>query len=82
MILSVLGLLALGVSLIKANGAGGKGSTVAILVWLAVTAAIALGVLAAGQGTMNNLTFGNRRYQYYESICGGAGAGQQRFAPR
>jgi 5-oxoprolinase (ATP-hydrolysing) len=35
----------------------------------------ALGVLAAGQGTMNNLTFGNRRYQYYETICGGAGAG-------
>jgi 5-oxoprolinase (ATP-hydrolysing) len=31
--------------------------------------------LAAGQGTMNNLTFGNARYQYYETICGGAGAG-------
>ncbi|MBV8352099.1 MAG: hydantoinase B/oxoprolinase family protein [Verrucomicrobia bacterium] len=36
----------------------------------------ALGVLAAGQGTMNNLTFGNSRYQYYETICGGAGAGR------
>jgi 5-oxoprolinase (ATP-hydrolysing) len=35
----------------------------------------ALNVLAASQGTMNNLTFGNRRYQYYETICGGAGAG-------
>jgi 5-oxoprolinase (ATP-hydrolysing) len=35
----------------------------------------ALGVLAAAQGTMNNLTFGNERYQYYETICGGAGAG-------
>ena len=35
----------------------------------------ALNVLAAGQGTMNNLTFGNDRYQYYETICGGAGAG-------
>jgi 5-oxoprolinase (ATP-hydrolysing) len=35
----------------------------------------ALGVLAAGQGTMNNLTFGNDRYQYYETIGGGAGAG-------
>jgi 5-oxoprolinase (ATP-hydrolysing) len=35
----------------------------------------ALGVLAAAQGTMNNLTFGNQRYQYYETICGGAGAG-------
>ncbi|UCC14012.1 MAG: hydantoinase B/oxoprolinase family protein, partial [Gammaproteobacteria bacterium] len=35
----------------------------------------ALGVLAASQGTMNNLTFGNDRYQYYETLCGGAGAG-------
>jgi 5-oxoprolinase (ATP-hydrolysing) len=34
-----------------------------------------LGVLAASQGTMNNLTFGNERHQYYETICGGAGAG-------
>ncbi|MGE5656986.1 MAG: hydantoinase B/oxoprolinase family protein [Actinomycetota bacterium] len=36
----------------------------------------ALGVMAAAQGTMNNFTFGNERYQYYETICGGAGAGQ------
>ncbi|MBD2154351.1 hydantoinase B/oxoprolinase family protein [Leptolyngbya sp. FACHB-16] len=35
----------------------------------------ALGVMAAGQGTMNNFTFGNKRYQYYETICGGSGAG-------
>jgi 5-oxoprolinase (ATP-hydrolysing) len=35
----------------------------------------ALGVLAASQGTMNNFTFGNGRYQYYETICGGSGAG-------
>ena len=35
----------------------------------------ALGVQAAAQGTMNNLTFGNARYQYYETIAGGAGAG-------
>ena len=35
----------------------------------------ALRVMAAAQGTMNNLTFGNDRYQYYETICGGAGAG-------
>ncbi|TRW98524.1 hydantoinase B/oxoprolinase family protein [Candidatus Methylobacter oryzae] len=35
----------------------------------------ALGVLAGSQGTMNNFTFGNERYQYYETICGGAGAG-------
>ncbi|MEG4515316.1 MULTISPECIES: hydantoinase B/oxoprolinase family protein [unclassified Microcoleus] len=35
----------------------------------------ALGVMAASQGTMNNFTFGNQRYQYYETICGGAGAG-------
>jgi len=36
----------------------------------------ALGVLAHSQGTMNNLTFGNEIYQYYETICGGSGAGQ------
>jgi len=36
----------------------------------------ALGVLAASQGTMNNLTFGNARHQYYETICGGSGAGR------
>ncbi len=35
----------------------------------------ALGVLASAQGTMNNLTFGNESYQYYETICGGSGAG-------
>ncbi len=35
----------------------------------------ALGVLAASQGTMNNLTFGNEALQYYETVCGGAGAG-------
>ncbi len=35
----------------------------------------AVGALAAAQGTMNNLSFGNSRYQYYETICGGAGAG-------
>ncbi len=36
----------------------------------------ALGVMAASQGTMNNFTFGNDKYQYYETICGGSGAGQ------
>ena len=36
----------------------------------------ALGILAASQGTMNNFTFGNDKYQYYETICGGSGAGQ------
>ena len=35
----------------------------------------ALGVLAASQGTMNNFTFGNATYQYYETIAGGSGAG-------
>ncbi len=35
----------------------------------------ALGVLAASQGTMNNLTFGDEQLQYYETIAGGAGAG-------
>ncbi len=35
----------------------------------------ALGALAASQGTMNNLTFGDAGRQYYETIAGGAGAG-------
>jgi 5-oxoprolinase (ATP-hydrolysing) len=35
----------------------------------------ALGALAASQGTMNNLTFGDTLHQYYETIAGGAGAG-------
>ncbi|MDB5596410.1 MAG: 5-oxoprolinase [Hyphomicrobiales bacterium] len=35
----------------------------------------ALGVLAGAQGTMNNLTFGDGTYQYYETICSGAPAG-------
>ena len=36
----------------------------------------AFGVLAAGQGTMNNLSFGNDRCQYYETVAGGCGAGR------
>jgi len=35
----------------------------------------ALGVMAASYGTMNNFTFGNQRYQYYETVSGGTGAG-------
>ncbi|MGI8932344.1 MAG: hydantoinase B/oxoprolinase family protein, partial [Sphingomicrobium sp.] len=35
----------------------------------------ATGRLAPSQGTMNNFTFGNARYQYYETIAGGSGAG-------
>jgi 5-oxoprolinase (ATP-hydrolysing) len=35
----------------------------------------ALGTMAASQGTMNNFTFGNQRHQYYETLCGGSGAG-------
>jgi 5-oxoprolinase (ATP-hydrolysing) len=43
----------------------------------AVTNALfaALGVLGSSQGTMNNLTFGNEHYQYYETICSGSPAG-------
>ena len=43
----------------------------------AVTDALfgALGVAAESQGTMNNILFGNDRHQYYETVCGGAGAG-------
>ncbi|WP_216899940.1 hydantoinase B/oxoprolinase family protein, partial [Synechococcus sp. CCY 9618] len=45
----------------------------------AVTNALfgALGVMAAAQGTMNNLSFGDAHCQYYETICGGTGAGVQ-----
>ncbi|PJX27659.1 5-oxoprolinase [Advenella sp. S44] len=39
----------------------------------------ALGVLAASQGTMNNFTFGNALYQYYETVSGGTGAGPVRL---
>ena len=35
----------------------------------------ALGVMASGPNTMSNFTFGNARYQYYETISGGSGAG-------
>ena len=43
----------------------------------AVTGALyaALGAQAEGSGTMNNLTFGNDRYQYYETVASGSGAG-------
>jgi 5-oxoprolinase (ATP-hydrolysing) len=37
----------------------------------------ALGVMAASQCTMNNFTFGNSRYQYYETVAGGSGAGPE-----
>jgi 5-oxoprolinase (ATP-hydrolysing) len=44
----------------------------------AVTGALyaALGVQAEGSGTMNNVTFGNERYQYYETVASGSGAGE------
>ncbi len=35
----------------------------------------ALGIVAASQGTMNNVLMGNETFGYYETICGGAGAG-------
>jgi 5-oxoprolinase (ATP-hydrolysing) len=35
----------------------------------------ALGLVACSQGTMNNLLFGNERFGYYETVCGGSGAG-------
>ncbi len=43
----------------------------------AVTGALyaALNVMAEGSGTMNNVTFGNDRYQYYETVASGSGAG-------
>ena len=43
----------------------------------AITGALyaALGVMAEGSGTMNNVTFGNERHQYYETVASGSGAG-------
>jgi len=43
----------------------------------AVTGAVyaALGTMAEGSGTMNNVTFGNDRHQYYETVASGSGAG-------
>ena len=35
----------------------------------------ALKLVSASQGTMNNFTFGNKNFGYYETICGGSGAG-------
>jgi 5-oxoprolinase (ATP-hydrolysing) len=45
----------------------------------AVTGALyaALGVMAEGSGTMNNVSFGNERHQYYETLGSGSGAGEQ-----
>jgi 5-oxoprolinase (ATP-hydrolysing) len=37
----------------------------------------ALGVMAGSQGTMNNFSFGDAQYQYYETLCGGTGAGPE-----
>jgi 5-oxoprolinase (ATP-hydrolysing) len=44
----------------------------------AITGALyaALGVMAEGSGTMNNVTIGNERYQYYETVASGSGAGR------
>ncbi|MCP4075661.1 MAG: 5-oxoprolinase [Gammaproteobacteria bacterium] len=36
----------------------------------------ALGFVAASQGSMNNVTWGNQQYQYYETLCGGEGASE------
>jgi 5-oxoprolinase (ATP-hydrolysing) len=43
----------------------------------AITGALyaALGVMAEGSGTMNNVTLGNERHQYYETVASGSGAG-------
>ncbi|MGB8275861.1 MAG: hydantoinase B/oxoprolinase family protein [Alphaproteobacteria bacterium] len=43
--------------------------------WVTDALFAALGQMAACQGTMNNFTFGDARRQYYETICGGSGAG-------
>ncbi|WP_340114547.1 hydantoinase B/oxoprolinase family protein [Maribellus mangrovi] len=52
------------------------GGNVEISMRLTDTLLKAFGVVAASQGTMNNTLFGNKHFGYYETICGGCGAGQ------
>lgn len=51
------------------------GGNVEISMRLTDTLLKAFGVMAASQGTMNNTLFGNEKFGYYETICGGCGAG-------
>lgn len=51
------------------------GGNVEISMRLTDTLLKAFGVVAASQGTMNNTLFGNSKFGYYETICGGCGAG-------
>lgn len=51
------------------------GGNVEISMRLTDTLLKAFGVVAASQGTMNNTLFGNKNFGYYETICGGCGAG-------
>jgi len=52
------------------------GGNVEISMRLTDTLLKAFGVMAASQGTMNNTLFGNEKFGYYETICGGCGAGE------
>ena len=52
------------------------GGNVEISMRLTDTILKAFGVVAASQGTMNNTLFGNEHFGYYETICGGCGAGE------
>ena len=52
------------------------GGNVEISMRLTDTLLKAFGVVAASQGTMNNTLFGNNNFGYYETICGGCGAGE------
>ncbi len=51
------------------------GGNVEISMRLTDTLLKAFGVVAASQGTMNNTLFGNKNFGYYETVCGGCGAG-------
>lgn len=51
------------------------GGNVEISMRLTDTLLKAFGVVAASQGSMNNTLFGNSKFGYYETICGGCGAG-------
>jgi 5-oxoprolinase (ATP-hydrolysing) len=65
-----------GVTDLKENYPAVVGGNVETSQRLTDTILKAFGIIACGQGTMNNVLFGNETFGYYETICGGSGAGE------
>jgi 5-oxoprolinase (ATP-hydrolysing) len=61
---------------LKGNPPAVVGGNTEVSQWLTDTLLKALNMAACSQGTMNNFLFGNERFGYYETICGGTGAGK------